>query len=82
LRRVTIHRQQPAEFYVVMAQTTTSRDRLIQRLLVFSIAPQILLLIFLATWLQRAIEDDLEPLAALEKGLEQRDARDLTPVPV
>jgi two-component system sensor histidine kinase TctE len=40
------------------------------------------LLIFLATWLQRAIEDDLEPLAALEKGLEQRDARDLTPVPV
>lgn len=35
LRRVTIHRQQPAEFYVVMAQTTTSRDRLIQRLLVF-----------------------------------------------
>ena len=82
LRRVTIHRQQPAEFYVVMAQTTTSRDRLIQRLLVFSIAPQILLLIFLATWLQRAIEEDLEPLAALEKGLGQRDARDLTPVPV
>ena len=82
LRRVTIHRQQPAEFYVVMAQTTTSRDRLIQRLLVFSIAPQILLLIFLAAWLQRAIEDDLEPLAALEKGLGQRDARDLTPVPV
>jgi two-component system sensor histidine kinase TctE len=40
------------------------------------------LLIFLATWLQRAIEEDLEPLAALEKGLEQRDARDLTPVPV
>ena len=82
LRRVTIHRQQPSEFYVVMAQTTTSRDRLIQRLLVFSIAPQILLLIFLATWLQRAIEEDLEPLAALEKGLGQRDARDLTPVPV
>ena len=82
LRRVTIHRQQPSEFYVVMAQTTTSRDRLIQRLLVFSIAPQILLLIFLAAWLQRAIEEDLEPLAALEKGLGQRDARDLTPVPV
>ena len=82
LRRVTIHRQQPSEFYVVMAQTPTSRDRLIQRLLVFSIAPQILLLIFLAAWLQRAIEEDLEPLAALEKGLGQRDARDLTPVPV
>jgi two-component system sensor histidine kinase TctE len=82
LRRVMIHRQQPAEFYVVMAQTTMSRDRLIQRLLVFSIAPQILLLIFLATWLQRAIEEDLEPLAALEKGLGQRDARDLTPVSV
>ena len=82
LRRVTIHRFQPAEFYVVRAQTTTSRDRLIQRLMVFSIVPQILLLIFLAAWLQRAIEKDLEPLGALEKGLGQRDARDLTPVPV
>jgi two-component system sensor histidine kinase TctE len=82
LRTVTIHRQQPDEFYVVMAQTTVSRDRLLQQLLAFSIIPQVLLLVMLAAWLQRAIEDDLTPLAALEEAVGQRDARDLTPVPV
>lgn len=82
LRTVTIHRQQPGDFYVVMGQTTASRDRLLQRLLTFSIVPQLLLLVLLAAWLQRAIEDDLTPLAALEQAVDQRDARDLTPVPV
>lgn len=82
LRTVTIHRQQPGDFYVVMAQTTVSRDRLLQRLFTFSIVPQLLLLVLLAAWLQRAIEDDLTPLAALEEAVGQRDARDLTPVPV
>lgn len=82
LRSVTIYRQQPTDFYVVMAQTTSSRDRLLQRLLAFSIAPQVLLLIWLAAWLQRAIENDLKPLADLERVVGQRDARDLTPVPV
>ncbi len=82
LRSVTIFREHPASFYVVMAQTTTSRDRLLQRLLAFSIAPQILLLIGLALWLQRAIETDLNPLAELTRLVGKRDARDLTPVPV
>jgi len=82
LRTVTVHRHVPGEFYVVMAQTTASRDRLLQRLLTFSIVPQLLLLGLLAAWLQRAIEDDLTPLAALEEAVGQRDARDLTPVPV
>ena len=82
LRTVTIHRQQPGDFYVVMAQTTASRDRLLQRLLTFSIVPQLLLLVLLAGWLQRAIENDLTPLAALEQAVDQRDASDLTPVPV
>jgi two-component system sensor histidine kinase TctE len=82
LRTVTVHRQQPGEFYVVMAQTTASRDRLLQRLLTFSIVPQLLLLGLLAAWLQRAIEDDLKPLAELEDAVDRRDARDLTPVPV
>jgi two-component system sensor histidine kinase TctE len=82
LRSVTIHRQHPSSFYVVMAQTTTSRDRLLQRLLTFSLVPQLLLLLWLAAWLQRAIEDDLVPLAELEQAVGRRDARDLTPVPV
>jgi two-component system sensor histidine kinase TctE len=55
---------------------------LLQRLFVFSLAPQVLLLIALALWLQRAIEEDLVPLSALERTLGERDARDLTPVPV
>ena len=82
LRSVTVHRQQPADFYVVMAQTTASRDSLLQRLLTFSVIPQLLLLGLLAAWLYRAIEDDLVPLAELETAVGQRDARDLTPVPV
>ena len=82
LRSVTLFRDQPAPFVVVMAQTTTSRERLLQRLFVFSLAPQVLLLIALALWLQRAIEEDLVPLSALERTLGERDARDLTPVPV
>ena len=82
LRSVTVHRHQPADFYVVMAQTTASRDNLLQRLLTFSVIPQVLLLGLLAAWLFRAIEEDLEPLAKLEKAVGQRDANDLTPVPV
>ncbi len=82
LRTVTIHRQQPGDFYVLMAQTTASRDQLLQRLLTFSIVPQLLLLGLLAAWLKRAIEEDLTPLALLEKAVGQRDAHDLTPVPV
>ena len=82
LRSVTVHRDNPSSFYVVMAQTTTSRDRLLQRLLTFSLVPQLLLLLWLAAWLQRAIANDLEPLAALEHAVRRRDAQDLTPVPV
>ncbi len=82
LRSVTIHREHPLAFYVVMAQTTTSRDRLLQRLLAFSMAPQMVLLMGLALWLQRAIETDLNPLAELTHLVGKRDARDLTPVPV
>lgn len=82
LRSVTLYRDQPTEFVVVMAQTTTSRERLLQRLFVFSLAPQVLLLMGLALWLQRAIENDLVPLSELERAVGERDARDLIPVPV
>jgi two-component system sensor histidine kinase TctE len=82
LRSVTIYRPQPEDFYVVMAQTTTSRDHLLQRLLTFSIVPQLLLLLLLAAWLQRANENDLVPLSQLERAVGRRDAQDLTPVPV
>ena len=82
LRSVTVHRRQPQDFYVVMAQTTTSREQLLQRLLAFSIVPQLLLLLLLAWALRRAIQTDLQPLVDLERALHRRDARDLTPVQV
>jgi two-component system sensor histidine kinase TctE len=82
LRSVTVHRHQPGDFYVVMAQTTNSREQLLQRLLTFSIVPQLLLLFVLAAVLRRVIQADLQPLADLERALHRRDARDLTPVQV
>ena len=82
LRSVTLQRAQPAPFVVVMAQTTTSRQRLLERLLMYALAPQALLLLALAWWLRRAIQSDLQPLADLQTALGQRDVRDLTALPV
>jgi len=82
LRAVTLHREEPTEFDVIMAQTTLSRSTLLRRLLLYSIAPQVVLLLVVAWWLRRAIQDDLAPLARLEQAVDRRDASDLTPVPV
>lgn len=81
LRTVALQRSQPAEFTVVMAQTTASRSRLLRRMLAYSAVPQVLLLVFLAWQLRRVIQRDLEPLAQLQQAVDQRDASDLTPVP-
>jgi two-component system sensor histidine kinase TctE len=81
LRAVSLRRLQPAEFIVVMAQTTASRTQLLRRTLLYSAVPQLLLLIFLAWQLRRVIQRDLEPLAQLQQAVDQRDASDLTPVP-
>ena len=85
LRVVSVYR--PAAggglaFQVVMAQTTHSRTDLLQRVLLFSLAPQAALLLLLAWWLRRAIGADLQPLAALQRALDQRDTHDLAPVAV
>ncbi|MEN9888952.1 MAG: hypothetical protein RL559_989 [Pseudomonadota bacterium] len=82
LRVVALARTRPAQFKVVVGQTTRSQQHLFQRLLFFSIAPQLLLLALLALWLRRAIQRDVQPLSDLERALAQRDARDLTPVAV
>ena len=81
LRVVSLRRNEPAEFTVVVAQTTVSRSRLLQRMLAFAVVPQILLLLFLVWWLRRGIQRDLLPLADLQRAVDRRDARDLTPVP-
>ena len=82
LRAVVLGRQRPQPFTVVVAQTTSSQDRLFQRLLFISVAPQVLLLIWLALWLRRVIQEDVQPLMDLEQAVAQRDARDFTPVKV
>ena len=82
LRAVVISRAQPTPFKVVVGQTTRSRGSQFDRLLFFSIAPQILLLGLLALWLRRTIQEDVQPLMDLELAVAQRDARDLTPVKV
>ncbi|MBC7729872.1 MAG: sensor histidine kinase N-terminal domain-containing protein [Microbacteriaceae bacterium] len=81
-RAVTVQRQEPFAFVVVMAQTTQSRNALLNRLLLYAIGPQVLLLALLAWWLRRAIQNDLQPLAQLQQAVDQRDASDLTPVVV
>lgn len=81
LRAVTLRRGDPTEFIVIMAQTTGSRSKLLHSMLIYAVIPQISLLIFLAWWLSRVIQRDLQPLNELQKAVNQRDARDLTPVP-
>ena len=80
LRVVTLRRLQPLEHAVVVGQTTQSRSRLAEQLLVASVAPQALLLLLLGLWLRRSIDGELQPLAGLEQALAQRDTNDLTPV--
>lgn len=79
LRSVSLYRPKTAEFQVIMAQTRLSRDRMLQRLLVYSIAPQVLLLLLLALWVRRSIQDDLGPLNRLQQAVDQRPAHDFTP---
>lgn len=82
LRTVTLPREDPAPFAVVMGQTVQSRSTLLTRLLVYSLLPQLALLLLLAWWLRRTIQSDLQPLTQLQQAVDQRDARDLGLVPV
>ncbi|WP_280809180.1 sensor histidine kinase [Variovorax boronicumulans] len=69
-------------YRVVIAQTTLSRTALVRQLLGFALAPQILLLVLLAVWLWYGIRSDLRPLGELQRALDRRDVRDLSPVAV
>lgn len=82
LRSVVLRRREPAPFEVVVAQTMGSRNALLHNALLYSVVPQVLLLLLLAGWLRRIIGQELRPLAELQRSVDQRDALDLTPVPV
>jgi two-component system, OmpR family, sensor histidine kinase TctE len=82
LRSVVVLLSQPAPFEVVVAQTLGSRNELLHSVLMYSVIPQVLLLLLLAVWLRRVIGQELWPLTQLQQSINQRDALDLTPVPV
>ncbi len=82
LRSVVVVVRQPAPFEVVVAQTLGSRNELLRSVLLYSVIPQVMLLLLLAVWLRRVIGQELWPLSQLQQSINQRDALDLAPVPV
>ena len=82
LRAVVLNQDEPLAYRVVIAQTTRGRASLVEKLLAYSLAPQLVLLALLAAWIWRGIDRELHPLGDLRRTLERRDAHDLAPVPV
>lgn len=82
LRAVTLHREQPAAFAIVVAETTTGRTALLRRLLAYSLLPQLALLAIVAWWVARLVTKDLRPLVQLQQAVDDRHASDLSPVDV
>ena len=82
LRGVILHRMEPVPFDVVVAETTLGRSAALQRLVWYSMGPQLLLLLVLGWWLRRAIRGDLQPLAQLQAALGRRSANDLAAIHV
>jgi two-component system sensor histidine kinase TctE len=80
LRLVMLRRDGPPSFIVAVALTTRERTIWLRRLMVYALLPQAMLLAILGWWIGRSIHDELAPLGRLQRDLEQRDTRDLTPV--
>lgn len=81
VRTVTLPATIAKPWTIVVAQTTGSRARLIERLLLYAVVPQAILLFALAAWLLRAIGHDLEPLNRLRLALQRRGTSDLSAIP-
>lgn len=81
VRTVTLAPTNAKPWITIVAQTSGSRSALIERLLLFSVVPQVLLLVALAAWLLTAIGRDLAPLNRLRLALQQRDTSDLSAIP-
>lgn len=81
VRIVSITRDVPARYTVLVAQTTASRSEMLRSLSLWSLLPQLLLLTALAWWLRRRVAQDLSPLTALRLAVERRDTTDLRHIP-
>ena len=82
VRVVTLPATVTKPWTILVAQTTVSRTRLIERLLLYAVVPQAILLFALAALLLRAIGHDLEPLNRLRLALQRRGTRDLSAISV
>ena len=82
VRVVTLPATAAKSWTTLVAQTTVSRTRLIERLLLYAVVPQAILLFALAAWMLRAIGHDLEPLNRLRLALQRRGTRDLSAIPL
>ena len=82
LRAVTLHRDLPVPVDIVVAETQVGRAALLRLLLLYSLAPQAVLLGLVAWWVTRLVRADLRPLAQLQQAVDNRDANDLAPVEV
>ncbi|KQR61912.1 histidine kinase [Acidovorax sp. Leaf160] len=80
LRAVRVQVSEPQVFEVITAQTVHARSAMLRSVLLYSVVSQLVLLGALAWWLRRAIQADLQPLAAFQAALAERDARGLEPV--
>ena len=82
MRAVVMRQERPEKFSVIVAQTAMSRTRLLEKLLAYSVIPEILLLILIGAWLRWTIDKDLQPLSQLIEVVQTRDGSDLSPLQV
>ncbi len=82
MRAVSLHRDTPAPFDLVVAETRVGRRELLGSLFLYSVIPQLALLVLVAWWVGRAIRADLRPLERLQEAVDNRHATDLTPLDV
>lgn len=81
LRAVELLLSEGRAWRVILAQSVRSRTKLVQQMLLYAVAPQVLLFTLLGVWLWRAIGNDLAPINRLRLALQSRDVTDLSPVP-
>ncbi|NBY68550.1 MAG: histidine kinase, partial [Betaproteobacteria bacterium] len=65
MRAVVLQQERPEKFSVIVAQTALSRTQLLEKLLAYSVIPELMLLIMIGAWLRWVIAKDLQPLAEL-----------------
>ncbi len=82
MRAVVLRQSRPQKFSVIVAQTALSRTQLLEKLLAYSVIPEIILLVLIGTWLRWVIGQDLQPLAELMKVVQTRDGSDFSPMHV